>query len=94
MRNVLQKMWNGVPCRSQILRKVWFTETGHKAGGSKSDHIISVSTKESTGNTKKIAGDTKTRKKSVLISSMPKPGSSGSSSNGQFDNWFSDPGDL
>lgn len=52
-------MWNGVPCRSQILRKVWFTETGHKAGGSKSDHIISVSTKESTGNTKKIAGDTK-----------------------------------
>ena len=32
--------------------------------------------------------------KSVLISSMPKPGSSGSSSNGQFDNWFSDPGDL
>lgn len=63
MRNVLQKMWNGVPCRSQILRKVWFTETGHKAGGSKSDHIISVSTKESTGNTKKIARDTKTRKK-------------------------------
>lgn len=36
----------------------------------------------------------KPEKKSVLISSMPKPGSSGSSSNGQFDNWFSDPGDL
>ena len=36
----------------------------------------------------------KPEKKSVLISSKPKPGSSGSSSNGQFDNWFSDPGDL
>lgn len=33
-------------------------------------------------------------KKSVLISSMPKPGSSGTSSNGETDIWFSDPGDL
>lgn len=33
-------------------------------------------------------------KKSVLISSMPEPGSSGTSSNGETDIWFSDPGDL
>ena len=32
--------------------------------------------------------------KSVLISSMPRAGSSGSSSNGEADKWFSDPGDL
>ena len=33
-------------------------------------------------------------KKPTLISSMPKPGSSGTSSNGEKDNWFSDAGDL
>ena len=33
-------------------------------------------------------------KKPTLIRSMPKPGSSGTSSNGEKDNWFSDAGDL
>ena len=33
-------------------------------------------------------------KKPTLISSMPKPGSSGTNSNGEKDNWFSDAGDL
>ena len=56
---------------------------------------LSASAPKKVPETSKRSPETpKPEKKSVLISSMPKPGSSGSSSNGQFDNWFSDPGDL